>query len=302
MIRTPKKGLRYSAKKHNSRIDVLADWIEGSALFEESRVSKTDVLDILSEEGVYSDMDLARAFISDVWKELKYRIKHGRINALNIDANGIEQTDSWENFPAYSFCLALSLREWYSCTDNSYIEQGELFERLTECSLTARGWRLLRTGWSSTNQNNLVELVQKISLHLGHPVGYDVEQRASPKAKDAGLDLVCDQPFLDSRGGSPLYFFQCASGAHWKKKTMTPDLRFWEKLIDFSNSPIRGFAIPYVLSPKDFRYVSNSINGMLLDRLRLFGLPDGVDNWINPELKSDLKAWLTPRLEDFQPQ
>ena len=302
MIRTPTKGLRRSTKKHNSRIDVLADWIEGSALFKEVRVSKTDVLDILSEEEVYSDMDFANGFISDVWNELEHRAKYGRINALKIDARGIEQADSWENFPAYSFCLALSLREWCSCTDSSYIEQGELFERLTECSLTARGWRLLRTGWSSTNQSNLAELVQKISSHIGHPVGYGVEQQTSPKVKDAGLDLVCDQPFLDSRGGSPLYFFQCASGAHWEEKTMTPDLRFWEKLINFSNSPIRGFAIPYVLSPKHFRRISNSINGMLLDRLRLLGLPDGVNDWINPELESDLRAWLTPRLEDFRSQ
>ena len=67
-------------------------------------------------------------------------------------------------------------------------------------------------------------------------------------AKDAGLDMVCERPFGDARGGRPLFFFQCASGADWTEKRRTPDLRLWTKLLDFSNEPQRGFARAYQLA------------------------------------------------------
>ena len=300
MLPLPSKGVRRSVTAHNCRIDVLVDWIEGSALFEETRISRSDVSDALCEHEVYRSQDFASAFVADLWTELRRRIERSGLTALSMDANGVEATRPWKEFSAHTFCLVLALRDWYSRTDKTYIEQGELFEKLTERSLLARGWRLLRTGWSSTKANKLKATVETISVHLAEPTSGGIGRWTKPHAKDAGLDLICDRPFSDGRGGRPLYFVQCASGADWRGKLRTPNLRLWDKLIDFSNGPVHGFAIPYVLSDDDFRHTANSVNGMVLDRLRLVGLPNEVGDWITSELSAALNAWSSPRIDDLQ--
>ena len=301
MLPLPSNGVRRSVTKHNSRVDVLADWIEGSVLFGEARVSTSDIKDSLCEHQIYSSQDFAAEFVSDLWAELRRRIERGELTALAIDAHGIEPAHPWQDSPAHAFCLILALRDWYSCADGTYTEQGELFEKLAERSLHARGWRLLRTGWSSKRVNQLSATVTAVSSHLGEPQIPDgIGRWTTPAAKDAGLDLVCDRPFFDDRGGHPLFFVQCASGANWNDKVHTPDLRLWEKLIDFSNGPVRGFALPYVLPDDEFRRTASRVNGMVLDRLRLVGLPDKPDEWLRPKLCADLIAWVGSRVDGLQ--
>ena len=280
---------------------MLADWIEGSALFGETRVSTSDIKDALCEHQVYSSQDFAAEFVGDLWAELRRRIERSGLTALAIDARGIEPAHSWQDSPAHAFCLILALRDWYSHINGAYTEQGELFEKLTERSLHARGWRLLRTGWSSTKVNQLTATVTAISSHLGEPqISGGIGRWTTPAAKDAGLDLVCDRPFSDDRGGRPLFFVQCASGANWNDKVHTPDLRLWEKLIDFSNGPVRGFALPYVLPDDEFRRTASRVNGMVLDRLRLVGFSDESADWLTPEFRANLIAWARPRIDDLQ--
>ncbi len=302
MLPLPSKGVRTSINAHNCRRDVLADWIEGSALFEGTRVSRSDVRDALLEHEVYREQDFASAFVDDLWIELRRRIDRGGLTTLAIDTNGVEAAQAWQESSAHAFCLTLSLKDWYSLTEESYIEQGELFEKLTENSLTARGWRLLRTGWSSTHVNKLTATVEQISSHLAEPVSGGIGRWTRPDAKDAGLDLICDRPFPDGRGGRPLYFVQCASGANWREKLRTPDLRLWDKLIDFTNRPALGFAIPYALPDDEFRQTANSVNGLVLDRLRLVGVPADAGDWVTTALGAEINAWLAPRIDGFQQQ
>ena len=298
MLRVPTKGLQPSVNKHNCRVDVLADWIEGSVLLNQTRISKSDIVDRLIEEEVYRSEDFARELIADIWSDLRYRVAHGRIRALRIDSDGVIPRGHWSEFPAYSFCLTLALRDWCSFVDNSHREQGDLFERLTECSMGARGWRTRITGWPTTNASNVRELVEEVASHIKEPVAGNIEEWIEEDGKDGGLDLVCDKPFADDRGGHPLYFFQCASGRNWKSKIKTPDLEYWEDLIDFVFTPTRGLAIPYVLSTKrEFRRIANRVDGILLDRLRLMAPFDRVGSQVPPKLGSDLNKWLTPRIE-----
>ena len=302
MLPLPTKGVQTSSAKHNCRIDVLADWIEGSALFGEARISTSDVKDSLCEHEVYSSQDFAAECVGDLWAELRRRIARSGLTVLAIDARGIQPVRPWRDNPAHAFCLALALRDWYSRAENTYSHQGELFERLTESSLRARGWRLLRTGWSSRKVNRLSATVESISSHLGEPpIPGGIGRWTNSKAKDAGLDLVCDRPFADGRSGRPLFFVQCASGANWRDKIHTPNLRLWEKLIDFANGPVRGFALPYVLLDDCFRRLVNGVDGMVLDRLRLVG-PEVSDRWLTPKFRADLIAWVSPRIEEFEQQ
>lgn len=302
MLPLPSKGVRPSAEKHNSRVDVLADWIEGSAVFGEARISVADIKDGLCEHEVYTSQDFAAEFVEILWQELRRRINRGKLLAtLAIDGRGIQAAGPWQDSPAYAFCLILALKDWYSVGERDYTEQGELFEKLTERSLQAHGWRLLRTGWSATKVNRLRSTVEAIAAHLGEPeIAGGVGRWTKPDAKDAGLDLVCDRPFADERGGRPLFFVQCASGADWGQKVYTPDLRLWGQLIDFSNSPIRGFALPYALGDDDFRRTVSRVNGMVLDRLRLVAVSEEADDWLTAELESELVGWVRSRVDDLQ--
>ena len=59
---------------HNIKLDILCDWIEGSILFHDEVVSKTDVVEILTERGIYNDADMALSIVNDAWNELKRRL------------------------------------------------------------------------------------------------------------------------------------------------------------------------------------------------------------------------------------
>ena len=49
----------YPEIAHNIRLDILCDWIEGSVLFDNEAVSKIDIVEILTEKGIYNNSDLA---------------------------------------------------------------------------------------------------------------------------------------------------------------------------------------------------------------------------------------------------
>ncbi len=45
-------------------LEIFSDWLEASVLLIDSDLSKTDVLDVLMEEGMFDEQDEANAFIS----------------------------------------------------------------------------------------------------------------------------------------------------------------------------------------------------------------------------------------------
>jgi len=307
MLGLPEVGVRDSAKSHNCRVDVLCDWTEARALFASVRVSRSDVIDVLCENHVYREQDFAAEFADQLWWELRRRQRAG-IKLFDVGKTGIECLTPWQSNPGYSFCLLASLREWYpkwaKRLNGSYQEQGELFERLSEQSLASRGWQPMRTGWSKTATQRLNDIVDALCAHFEEPaIAGAVSRWTKPQAKDAGLDLACQYPFLDSRGGRPRILVQCASGANWKDKLHTPSLRVWKKIIDFSNDPQRGFCLPHALLDDEFRRTSGSVDGLVLDRTRLIGLQaDSESDWMKSELMSDLTAWLTPRVASLPAQ
>lgn len=212
--------------------------------------------------------------------------------------------DAWEQFPAYSFCLALSLPgsypEWARNFGQDYNEQGELFEALTAESVrgTLTGWVVHPTGWTRTTPTRLAEVVARLASLLGEATG-DLAHWTQQKANEAGLDLLCFRPFPDGRVGVPVYMFQCASGADWKKKLKSPDLRVWTKIITFASDPKKAFAMPFALSEKDFTYNTNLVDGLLLDRHRL--LSPGLErrDWVPSDLATRLVAWTDPRIQQL---
>ncbi len=303
MLALPTKGLYRSVNVHNSNLDVFCDWIEASLLFSEDKeLTGADIIDVLIEEELYDRQDFAWEFVSDALNEIRRR-QSWLATGCPIEIRGIRLTKrvAWREIPAYSFCLTLSLAKWYPewarSFGTNFTQQGELFELLTETSLRLilSGWTIQPTGWTRARTSELPTVVSKVAALLGEAVG-DIGRWASPRAKEAGLDLLCYRPFPDNRVGMPVYLTQCASGRDWEGKLHTPRLEIWSKLIQFASAPKKAFATPFAFLDDEFLRNCALVDGMLLDRYRLLSPARQNPDWVPEELKTSLVTWLEPRV------
>lgn len=299
MLRLPTRGFAPSRKVHNVQLGPLVDWLEGSLAFVDDHLSQTDVVDALCDDGLYSSQDFASDRVDQAWIELNRRSAClGAACPYQVSQRRVERTTTWRDVPHYSFCLMLCLQASYGGVQHTkkrhdYSEQGELFERLTAESLAVNGWDVHSTGWSRTQPKSLPARINEIAQHVQEPALSPYLQWTSPRSKDAGLDVVCTRPFPDRWGGRPLYLVQCASGLNWTDKLNTPNLRTWEKLIDFSTAPLRAIAMPFAPEADEFRRAAATDGvGFLLDRHRIVA-PIGWDEpgWLTKRLARDLNKW-----------
>jgi len=308
MLRIPTTGFAVSRTEHNGKLEIQADWIEASVLFAADTVSRSDVVDALTENQVYSSQEFAYEWTSVLFRELERRIALlGGGTAIVLERNRLRRSHAWESRPAYAFCLALSLLPHY----RSYVEkglgknytlQGELFELLTEEALSRLHWMVTRVGWSRSAASSIADKVSILALALGEPaVSGAVTRWTEPDAKDAGLDLLIWKSFADGLGGRPVCLVQCASGENWVDKLHTPNVATWEKLIDFSTKPRRGMAMPFAPESDHFRRKANSdILMLLMDRHRvLFPGRDESQEFPSAALAARLIKWTGPRIALF---
>ncbi len=292
---------------HNIRLDIFCDWIEGSVLFNNAPISKIDVVEILTEMGIYNNSDLALNIVNEAWSELKRRlgcIEKG--SPFSFIRQNIKSRYPWQENPAHSFCVLLSMPQCYkdwstALFRNDYNEQGQLFESLTKASIENQfpGWAVYQTGWSSTNVVKLSEIVDEIANRLGEIKG-EIEPWENPGGNEAGLDLLCYRPFSDNRVGVPVYLMQCASGKNWIYKLHEPDLNVWTKIILFAAMPRKALAIPFALLDAEFKQRCNRVNGMLFDRYRLLAAVNHNRKWVPDFLETEIVDWITPRLQTLQ--
>jgi len=303
MLTTPTKGFVRSVEKHNVRLDVLCDWIEGSVLLDHEELSVTDIADVLVEEEIYDKQDFAREGVQDAWAELRRRqYLIGDSCAFNISDKWIQARTQWQDAPAHAFCVLLSLAPYYDWWrhefGNDYTKQGDLFEQLVKASLEAQlcSWEIHQTGWTRTSTDGLRQVVNKVATRLGEELVHS-ELWDQSKAKDMGLDLLCYRPFPDNRVGIPVYLMQCASGGNWQGKLKTPDLDIWNDMISFRNQPLRAFAAPFSFLDDEFTKSCVRVKGLFLDRCRLLGAFHYHENWVSKPLQDQITAWAEPRVE-----
>lgn len=303
MLALPARGFNRSVNIHNVELGACCDWLEASVLFADDDLGGADIVDILRENEIYSEQSFAWELVNDAFSVIQ---KRGRIigEGYPVGLRGptrLGKRDSWELYPAYAFCLVLSLPTsypaWTRMFGPNFTEQGELFEALTAESIQASltGWAVYRTGWTRSAPSRLSSVVGEVASLLGEATG-DLVRWSRRKANEAGLDLVCFRPFPDGRVGVPTYLFQCASGNDWRKKMKQPDLDIWTKIITFASHPKKAFSIPFALSDEEYLYGCAVVNGLLLDRHRLLAPGRITRNWLSADLASRLIAWARPRI------
>lgn len=308
MLRLPASGTEPSSKKHNCRCDVHVDWIEANLLFATDVVTRSDIVDALTEGNAYESQDFANDWVSTLWGELDRRVSLlGSGTAIARHGDRAERVADWKSRPALSFCVTLAMLPHYreqvvAACGNSYVAQGELFEKLSCESLALQQWQVERVGWSRSAASTVEAKVLALAAAIGEPAIPDgVSRWAAPSAKDGGLDLVAWAQFPEGWGGRPVLLIQCASGADWTTKLHTPNLELWNKLLDFSVKPCRGLTIPFAPEEDEFRrQVNNGQVFLLLDRHRLLHpLRDATVTLPTRLLSQELIAWISPRIAAF---
>ncbi|MFC2034207.1 hypothetical protein ACFLTT_02245 [Chloroflexota bacterium] len=296
-------GINYSVKHHNSDMDIFCDWIEAEVMFKTQELSQTDVLDYLMEQQIYVSQEYAAEFVSLGWSQMKHRLGWlGDNSPIYFKDRRMYRVKEWMDVPAYSFCLLVSLGikydEWESTFGTDYTEQGRLFEHVTAEAMKKifHEWEFEITGWSRDNTSNIKEIVASMAFSLDENVG-DLEKWTDEKAKDAGVDVYWHLPFVDKRGGSPVYLVQCASGSRWKQKLDKPNLQDWNKYIDWVWGPSKAFSIPFALPENVFRRRCNGFGGLFLDRYRLLSGDGGETDWVSDSLRTGIADWLKLRIE-----
>jgi hypothetical protein len=306
MLTLPTLGVRRSITVHNIDLIKFCDWIEANILFVEDELSSTDIIDNLIEENIYEDQDFAHEFVSDAYAELERRLKCiGGTLPYDINQRMLTRRNTWQDYPAYSFCILVTLskcyEEWTNRFGEDYNLQGEIFEHITKESVQIQfsEWKTYLTGWSRTNTTRLTDIVKNIAEKLGENVG-DLELWNEPHAKENGLDLLIYRPFNDNRIGIPVYLIQCASGELTRGKMKEPDLAIWNDCISFKIKPNKALSTPFTFCDRDFQKNCTIIEGMLLDRCRLLSAGKYDESWLSQDISLKIIKWAIPRIEYLQ--
>jgi hypothetical protein len=310
MLPLPESGVRASMTRHNCDLQLFCDWVEGCLLFKnEERLSRTDIVDILCEQGIYKDQTFASEWLDNVWNELERRQRLLRgATPFDVNARAISGKHTWKQVPEYAFCVLTPLLQaspkWLPKLNTKaelaahYAQQGLLFERICDEALKGAGWQTHRTAWSRMNAARLPEIVTIVAQQVGEPEYPNWTMNVSPNANEAGLDIVFFRVFYDKRCGFPVYLTQCATGADWDTKLHTPVVAVWRKLVDFAAPPHKAFALPHSLGAEELRRVTVKVEGIVFDRYRLHD-SSRPQNWCSRELTEDLKAFLSPLIANL---
>lgn len=302
-LKLPEEGISYSVNKHNSRLDLFCDWLEASVIFSDETLYKSDVVDSLTENGVYVEQDFANAFVDDAWAIVERRFRRlGHTLGIKTDTMSFTATKKWTEHPAYSFCVFLSCVGYlYPKSFNKddfpivYGVQGSIFEKICHAALTARysGWVVKRVGWAADNPVKLKDCVNEITAELFEREGAERELWVDSRANEIGLDLLMYSSFDDNWPCMPVMMIQCASGKDWISKRHTPDLNIWSKIISFNSPPSKGFAMPYAfVDDGEFRKNAFIVQGIFFDRYRLLDIK--TKSWLPDVIGQEIVDWMTP--------
>ena len=301
MLSLPESGLSKSVKQHNVDLNVLCDWVEASAVFDDDHLSKSDVAKALLQQEVYEKQDFAMEIVDQAWSVVSSRIKYlASPLGIEVSKNRIARKVKWETFPAYGFCLTLSCvslyPKWVKDHWGAASLRGELFEELAQESLSKAlaGWTVRRVGWSPGNPVKLREAIASIISDIKEVAGSELDLHVDKHANELGLDLLAYYSYGDAHASIPVLLVQCASGENWQSKRHTPDLGLWNKIVSFNSNPVRGFAMPFAYADaREFRKDTMSVNGVFVDRNRLLGAFHRTSSEVSDALNKKLVAWVT---------
>lgn len=273
---------------------LVADWIELYLATEHRPISKMEVrsnVSLVSGEDSEGSEDVFEAFISDIWQELERRQGYYLESPFFIKGNQVIPNVDSTPMSSYKMCLILSM------AGNAYntSETGKLFERLVSEALKKYVGKAEVFGWpfdANQSPDDMTILGAKTE-EMASKLNERFKETPAIRFKDRGLDVVGWKPFGEKRSGQLVLLVQCAAGHDWKKKKPVP-IDAWREYIHWASSPIRAFAVPCVVSKRDWHDVHKDL-GLIVDRIRLFNLLlEGIED---ENLQGELESWVSSQLD-----
>jgi len=260
----------------------VADWVEFEICLNSYELAKSETSAYMEASFGY---DLGDDRVDSVWLELERRITlYGDKPPFRVNGNVVECCIDWHAYPEYMACLIFSL------VGNAVepLESGKLFERISGVAMKhyLPGQSLLPGFPDHLSAKAIAESLNE--RFIREPL---------PTSKDRKLDLIAWKSFNDCRCSQIVVLIQCASGHDWKQKVAQPNVDAWCKYIQFGCRPIKGFALPLLLSdPEVFEDVSAD-GGLIIDRARIYR--SIVASSPDESLKGDVRCWCNLRITDI---
>jgi hypothetical protein len=264
-------------------VNNVADWAEFYVILAKEELSKTQLNRCIEDA---SGSEAADDFVDSVWLEMEGREQlYGDNPPFRVQSSLIVPAIDWEEYPEYMTCLIFSLEG----NPVDPLRSGTLFERITnEAIRSFLGGESLAVGFPTTMA--VVDMAAALGeKYVTDPPWY---------AKDRKLDVIAWKPFGDCRASQVVVLVQCAAGHNWPSKTAELGLNAWCKYVHFACTPIKGFAIPVIISGEVELEEHSSDAGLIIDRARIYR--NMIDTSLrDAALRQDLKTWCTNRLGDM---
>lgn len=252
----------------------LADWLELYALSSPDRnSSQGDLESELRRAALFelADDTAIELKTMEVFDELEQRVNAAKeAYPFDLDYRGILQlkSTSWEDFPAYTFCLCLS---YFGLRETRLVPK--LFEQVS--CLAAKGYLqgdVIEFGWPRREEelpSSFTDAITEMCKRIGEGRGY--REQSSLDRKDDTVDLVAWKEFADRKSSKILMFGQCASGQEWEEKRAELDpMRFWNQWMEVSPVgpyPLKSYFIPHRVARNKWEYFARNL--ILFDRCRI---------------------------------
>lgn len=271
-------------------VEEVADWVELMLATQGNQLSKADVSSAIERT---SGVEASEVFISGVWRELEYRSNLYFYDFFTLHERSVEPQPIAKDRSDYLICLILSL---FGVQGKTQLP-GKLFERITrEVVENYLDGEAVVFGWpfEKIDGDEETAIKQKVRQLAGDLSEKFYETPAS-RFKDRGLDIVGWTPHYDKRSSQVILLIQCAAGHNWNDKLPVP-LDAWCQYIHWASNPIKAFAVPCVISERDWHDVSKD-KGILFDRIRIMNLLlGGIED---AELKEAVDDWIRAELENY---
>ena len=244
----------------------VADWAEAAALSSRSAFKSGDLKTAIALESL-SQPDIVE---QAAWNELEARAAlFGNIWPFRIQGKTLRrQRPSPVDLDLYRFLVYLSL-------GGAAQEDRTLFEVvITELIVHFGRLSSLHLGAPSSNGMD-PSFRARVATYVAQSrmVEFEVKQAPLPHDQDLGVDAVTWIQFPDRRGGDLHFLAQCATGDDWKDKLHDLDLEIWKDHIHWGVTPVRLFAVPFVLNLPETKWIRTAREaGLVLDRPRLMAI------------------------------
>jgi hypothetical protein len=265
-------------------VGAVADWCEFVALARTNAFKRGDLKSAISLENLAD----GEAVEQDVWYELERRAElFGNRWPLRVTGLRLSRRSPSP--------VPLSLYRFFCLLGIGILDASDrtLFELvITQLLVPLTGHPALHIGAPASvgMDPSFRERVKFYATDSGL-LKTEIKSSPLPTDKDLGVDAVTWLPFSDNRGAYLHFLAQCSTGSDWEGKLHDIDLEVWKDHVHWGVTPVRIFAVPFVITLPEAKWVRTSHKGgLILDRPRLVELATRV------RLPSSLISELTTRV------